>query len=99
MTEQVRIFRHGKYIAGPTGAAWTNILFSAHGSKGLCFMPKFENFDNFCNFSNLAHTFGMDFRYYFEVTQATNWADIITSSKKGTYNATALSQAAKSLFE
>jgi hypothetical protein len=38
--EQVQIFQSSKFIIGPSGAAWTNLLFSNSSVSALIWMPK-----------------------------------------------------------
>ena len=61
LQEQVELVSKAKMIAGPSGAAWTNIIFCQEGAKGLCWMN--ERLYGFCTFSNLAHCVDMDLRY------------------------------------
>jgi len=59
--EQIELVSSAKMIAGPSGAAWTNIVFFQPGAKGLCWMD--ERLLGFCTFSNLAHCVDVDLRY------------------------------------
>jgi capsular polysaccharide biosynthesis protein len=38
--EQIELVSNSAVIAGPTGAAWTNLLFCREGSKALCWMAE-----------------------------------------------------------
>lgn len=60
-TEQVRTVYHAEFIVGPTGAAWTNLLFCRAGTKALCWMA--EEIGNFSGFSTLARLVDVDLRY------------------------------------
>lgn len=60
-TEQVRTVYHAEFIVGPTGAAWTNLLFCRPGTKALCWMA--EEIGNFSGFSTLAGLVDVDLRY------------------------------------
>lgn len=60
-TEQVRTVYHAEFIVGPTGAAWTNLLFCRAGAKALCWMA--EEIGNFSGFSTLACLVDVDLRY------------------------------------
>lgn len=59
--QQVAIINHAEYIVGPTGAAWTNLIFCRAGTKCLCWMA--EEYGDFSAFSNLAAIVGADLRY------------------------------------
>lgn len=59
--EQVSLMQNADLIAGPTGAAWTNLMFCRPGTKGLCWMA--EEFGDFSAFSTIAHLVGVDLRY------------------------------------
>lgn len=59
--EQVRTVHHADFIVGPTGAAWTNLIFCRSGAKGLCWMA--EEFGDFSAYSSIAGMAGVDLRY------------------------------------
>lgn len=59
--EQVRTIHHADYIVGPTGAAWTNLIFCRSGAKGLCWMA--NEFGDFPAYSSIARMVGVDLRY------------------------------------
>ena len=59
--EQVRTIHHADYIVGPTGAAWTNLIFCRSGAKGLCWMA--NEFGDFSAYSSIAGMVGVDLRY------------------------------------
>lgn len=59
--EQVRLMANAEFIVGPTGAAWTNLIFSNTKAKALCWMA--EEWGDLSCFSNLAATFGIDMQY------------------------------------
>ena len=46
---------------GPTGAAWTNLIFCKTGTKCLCWMA--EEFGDFSAFSTIAEIVGADMQY------------------------------------
>lgn len=58
LPQQIAIIANAQVIMGPTGAAWTNLLFAAKGAKGLCWMS--EEFGAYPCFSNLAAIVGVD---------------------------------------
>ena len=60
-TEQVRTVYHADFIVGPTGAAWTNLIFCKAGTKTLCWMA--EEIGDFSAFSTIAHLLNVDMRY------------------------------------
>jgi len=59
--EQVRTAHHADFIVGPTGAAWTNLIFCNSGAKGLCWMA--DEFGDFSAYSSIARMVGVDLRY------------------------------------
>ncbi|UFH48254.1 glycosyltransferase family 61 protein [Pseudomonas sp. KNUC1026] len=59
--EQINIIANAEMIVGPTGAAWTNILFAAPGAKALCWMA--EEYGQLSCFSNLAGIVGVDMEF------------------------------------
>lgn len=60
-TQQIATLAHAEMIAGPTGAAWTNLLFAAPGAKALCWMA--EEYGQLSCFSNLASMVGVDMEF------------------------------------
>jgi capsular polysaccharide biosynthesis protein len=98
LTEQIRVFSNAEFVVGPSGAAWTNILFCKPNVKALCFMPDIPN-KNTSNFSNLAHVLSVDLRYYFEPSNFVNWTDSYYPSELFKYNIEVLSDIATQLFD
>lgn len=58
---QVAIMANADIIIGPTGAAWTNILFAAKGARALCWMAEEAGAISF--FSNLAAIVDVEMDY------------------------------------
>jgi capsular polysaccharide biosynthesis protein len=54
--EQVSLFQNSEAIAGPTGAAWTNLLFSERDTS--CFYWRPDEYGEFEVFNNLAQLSG-----------------------------------------
>jgi len=73
LCEQIDTVRGANMIAGPTGAAWTNLLFARPGTRCLCWMA--EEQSGFAGYSNLAHAVGADLHY---VTYRTGFQDTRT---------------------
>lgn len=69
--EQVSIFNQAKFIIGPTGAAWSNIIFCQPGTQALCWLS--EQLAEFSVFSTLATLVQCDMR--FVLAQAENQDD------------------------
>lgn len=68
--QQVELIKQAEVIVGPTGAAWSNLLFATSGTKALCWMP--EEFGDFACFSHLAALYGVQLdyiRYYTGVSE------------------------------
>ena len=61
LEEQVRLFAGAEMLAGPSGAAWTNLIFCRKGIKGICWVD--ETLSTASTFSSLAHCVGVDLRY------------------------------------
>lgn len=59
--EQVRTIHNADVIAGPTGTAWTNLIFGRRGAKGLCWMA--EESGDFSAYSSIAETVGVELVY------------------------------------
>jgi len=70
LQEQIEAVRSADLIAGPTGAAWTNLLFVEPGTRCLCWMAEEQR--EFAAYSNLAHAVGAELRY---LTYATGVRD------------------------
>lgn len=67
---QVAIMANAEVIIGPTGAAWTNIIFASAGAKSLCWMA--NEVGAVSCFSNLAAIVGVDMEY---ITYSANTSD------------------------
>jgi len=78
LAEQTSLIQSAEFVAGPTGAAWTNLLFCREGAKCLCWMA--EEAYWFAGYSTIARIVGADLRYvtYRMGTKATSdlyWMD------------------------
>lgn len=60
-SEQVKLINNAEWIVGPTGAAWSNIVFAQESVKCLCWMA--DEYGDFAAFSTLAKLSGADMRY------------------------------------
>ncbi|MFS2158959.1 glycosyltransferase family 61 protein [Pseudomonas sp. Pseusp122] len=60
-SRQVALMANAEVVVGPTGAAWTNILFASQGTRALCWMA--EEYGDLSCFSNLADKVGVDLDY------------------------------------
>jgi capsular polysaccharide biosynthesis protein len=69
--EQVDLMQQAEHIIGPTGAAWTNLIFANSGIKALTWIPKEAG--DFSGYSSLAHHIDiqLDFITYYAGTQDT----------------------------
>lgn len=61
VAQQARFMSNAEMVAGPSGAAWSNIAFCRPGAKCLCWNAD-RGFSAFCN---LAHAAGADLKYLF----------------------------------
>ena len=59
--QQIHCISKAEMIVGPTGAAWTNLLFANINARCLCWMAKES--EAFSGYSNLACALGVDLRY------------------------------------
>jgi len=60
--EQIYLVNKADYIIGPTGAAWTNILFTNPGAKGLIWLSSV--WGDFAIYSTLAKEIGLNLYFY-----------------------------------
>lgn len=60
-SQQVALINNAEYIVGPTGAAWSNLLFASRNCRALCWMP--SEFGDFACFSHLAACFDVKLDY------------------------------------
>jgi capsular polysaccharide biosynthesis protein len=58
---QIRMISQAEMLAGPSGAAWTNLIFCTKGAKCICWMDR--KLSDFSSFSNLARSVGVDLIY------------------------------------
>lgn len=61
--EQMYIFQESKYIIGPSGAAWTNLIYASPKTKALCWVNQLAK--SFTGFSTIAAIVGADLHYFF----------------------------------
>ncbi len=59
--EQIALFGAAEFIVGPSGAAWSNLIFCQKGCKGISWLP--EKLSEFSVFSSLAKIFECDLRF------------------------------------
>ena len=74
LLRQLELFSNAEIIAGPSGAAWTNLIFCRKGAKCLCWMA--AEYSGFSAFSNLAQIAGADLRYVVYPTAARSTAEL-----------------------
>lgn len=60
-SEQIKTVNNANYIIGPTGAAWTNLIFAKKGGKGLIWSE--SNWENLSMFSTIASIVNFDLNY------------------------------------
>ena len=61
LEDQIYTVQNARVIVGPTGAAWTNLLFCAPGTKALCWMA--EEAGDFACYSHIASEMDVDLEY------------------------------------
>jgi capsular polysaccharide biosynthesis protein len=74
LAQQIDVVSNANLIAGPTGAAWTNIIFCRPGAMGLCWMA--EESGDFAGYSNLANVVGVELRYVTYPTGAKSTSEL-----------------------
>ena len=61
-SEQISLFSNAKYLVGPSGAAWTGMIFSYNKNlKCLSWLPDYLN--QACTYSNLANLLNHDLKF------------------------------------
>ena len=60
--EQIFIINNADYIIGPSGAAWTNLLFAKDGAKGLAWLSSV--WGDFSVFSTIAKMVNFDLNFF-----------------------------------
>ena len=68
--EQAHVFGSAAEIVGPTGAAWTNLVFCTRGVKALCWMDRL--IQDFSVFSTLAEIVGVQMKYLLYTSEDSN---------------------------
>lgn len=76
--EQIILMQGAEFVVGPTGAAWTNLIFAKSSAKALCWMAK-EAGDLTC-FSDLARHIGVEMDYLTYVAGTRNSREIYYAS-------------------
>lgn len=61
LLEQAKIFNELDFVIGPSGAAWTNLIYSRSGTKALSWLP--SNISDFSAYSTLATFYCCDMRF------------------------------------
>jgi capsular polysaccharide biosynthesis protein len=78
LREQIDALHSADVVAGPTGAAWTNLIWCRDGTKALCWLP--EQSTRFSAFSTIASIVGVDLRYLAYSTPARSTAELYHAS-------------------
>ena len=60
-SDQVEIFSQAEKIIGPSGAAWSGMIFCDNSTKFLSWLP--EKYNEFCAYSNLAALFQNEMKF------------------------------------
>lgn len=71
---QVQLMQQAEWIVGPTGAAWTNLIFCRKEAKCLCWMA--EEYAEFSAYSTIARIIGVDLRYIYYKAGVTSTSDL-----------------------
>lgn len=77
LREQIDLVSRSEFIVGPTGAAWTNLLFCQPGTRCLCWMA--EESKGFSGYSNIAKFVGAEMRYLTYQSAAKSTRDLYTA--------------------
>ena len=78
--QQVELMQEAEMIAGPTGAAWTNLIFCKPGVKCICWMDEFAA--SFSSFSNIAHILNIKLHYIFFKNETKKTSEIYKKNYK-----------------
>lgn len=68
LEQQISLFSQADFIVGPSGAAWSNLLFCKTGCQAISWLP--EQLKDFSVFSTLAHIMQCDLRFVITCTVA-----------------------------
>lgn len=60
-SDQISIMANAEYIVGPTGAAWTNLIFAAKNTKALCWMA--QEYGDLTCFSTIAEQLNINMQF------------------------------------
>ncbi|WP_342651652.1 glycosyltransferase family 61 protein [Vibrio metschnikovii] len=61
LLEQAKLFNELDFVIGPSGAAWTNLIYLSSGVKALSWLP--SNISDFSAYSSMAHYFDCDMSF------------------------------------
>lgn len=61
LLEQAKLFNELDFVIGPSGAAWTNLIYLSSGAKALSWLP--SNISDFSAYSSMAHYFDCDMSF------------------------------------
>ena len=78
LRQQIDLVSNSEMIVGPTGAAWTNLVFCRPGTQGLCWMA--EESRGFAGYSNIARIVGADLRYITYKTGAKSTEELYSTN-------------------
>lgn len=98
VVDQIRLFLHAKEIAGPAGAAWSNILYCSKGTKSLGFVPDFIGLEKHAAFSNLGNLNQVDCRWIYYRSKAADYLQFIGHKEYDVIDVEMVRKAAISLF-
>ena len=68
LDEQIAAFQNARVIVGPSGAAWTNLVFTNSGTRALSWLP--EEYRGFSAYSNLAQLRGVELSFMHYATSS-----------------------------
>lgn len=75
--DQVRMFQDASLVVGPTGAAWSNVIFARAGLRGLYWVSKQSR--EFSLWTGLASIPGADLRYITYDSEATSTSAVYSA--------------------
>lgn len=78
--EQRQLFHDAEVVAGPTGASWTNLIFSRPETHAIIWAPEFTN--KLTTYSDLAFAQNITLTYIYFPTKAQRWIDFMHSNEK-----------------
>jgi len=79
LEEQINTMNNTNFIAGPTGAAWANLIFCNEHIKGVIWMPNIARNANI--YANLAQLSKINLVHYYYPCKSNDWIKFMNSKE------------------